>query len=66
MNEAKASLGPALRIAWASPLNQASAIGRVSVDVAEALVGRGHGVRLIATEHADFANRPRHPTTVRS
>jgi glycosyltransferase involved in cell wall biosynthesis len=66
VNEAKASLGPALRIAWASPLNQASAIGRVSVDVAEALVGRGHGVRLIATEHADFANRPRHPTTVRS
>ena len=58
----RASLGPDLRIAWASPLNQASAIGRVSVDVTSALIDRGHEVRLIATEAASLAGLPRHPS----
>ncbi len=58
---AGASLGTALRIAWASPLNQASAIGRVSVDVTNALSERGHEVRLIATEQPALAGLPRHP-----
>jgi glycosyltransferase involved in cell wall biosynthesis len=56
----KASLETALRIAWASPLNQASAIGRVSVDVTNALIDRGHEVRLIATEQPALASLPRH------
>jgi glycosyltransferase involved in cell wall biosynthesis len=56
-----APLDAPLRIAWGSPLNQASAIGRVSVDVTNALIERGHEVRLIATEHADLADHPRHP-----
>lgn len=39
-----------MKIAWASPINIRSAIGRVSADVTRALVARGHEVRLIATE----------------
>jgi glycosyltransferase involved in cell wall biosynthesis len=54
-------LAGSLKIAWGSPLNQASAIGRVSVDVTNALIERGHDVRLIATEHASLAGQPRHP-----
>ncbi|HEY2483016.1 MAG TPA: glycosyltransferase family 4 protein [Caulobacteraceae bacterium] len=50
-----------LRIAWGSPLNQASAIGRVSVDVTNALIERGHEVSLIATEHPRLASLPRRP-----
>jgi glycosyltransferase involved in cell wall biosynthesis len=57
----KAALGEALRIGWASPLNQASAIGRVSVHVTDALVERGHEVSLIATEHGSLRDEPRHP-----
>jgi len=57
----KAALDEFLRIGWASPLNQASAIGRVSVHVADALIDRGHQVRLIATEHAPLRDEPRHP-----
>jgi glycosyltransferase involved in cell wall biosynthesis len=58
----EAALGETLRIGWASPLNQASAIGRVSVHVTDALVERGHQVRLIATEHASLRDEPRHPS----
>ena len=56
----EAVLGEALRIGWASPLNQASAIGRVSVHVTDALVEAGHQVCLIATEHASLRDEPRH------
>lgn len=50
-----------LRIAWASPVIIGSAIGRVSVDVTDALIERGHHVRLIATEIQALADTPRHP-----
>lgn len=39
-----------MRIAWATPINHRSAIGRVSADVTRRLVERGHEVRVIATE----------------
>lgn len=54
------ALGEALRIGWASPLNNASAIGRVSVHVTDALVDRGHQVCLIATEYDSLRDEPRH------
>jgi glycosyltransferase involved in cell wall biosynthesis len=60
----RGQLSDRLRIAWASPVNSGSAIGRVSADVTDALIARGHDVRLIATE-ADpaLAAASRHPAT---
>lgn len=54
-----------MRIAWASPLNATSAIGRVSADVTTELVSRGRSVTFIAT---DLELGETHPTraTVRS
>ena len=59
---ARRAVPEGLRIAWASPVNTGSAIGRVSADVTDALIDRGHDVRLIATE-ADpaLAASSRHP-----
>lgn len=39
-----------MRIAWATPINLRSAIGRVSADVTRVLAARGHEVAIIATE----------------
>lgn len=49
-----------MRIAWASPIGERSAIGRVSADVCRGLVEAGHAVTVIATEMTDEAGRP-HP-----
>ncbi len=43
-----------MRIAWATPINVRSAIGRVSVDVCRTLIARGHDVSVIATETLDI------------
>jgi glycosyltransferase involved in cell wall biosynthesis len=49
-----------VRIAWATPINHRSAIGRVSADVVDRLVARGHEVCVLATEwEAD--GTPPHP-----
>ena len=52
------------RIAWAGPLNAASAIGRVGVRVAEALAERGARVDLIATDHEWTSHTPRQATAL--
>lgn len=48
-----------LRIAWAGPLREGSAIGREGVRIATGLAARGHGVELIATDHEWGAATPR-------
>lgn len=58
---ARGEVAEALRIAWASPVNTGSAIGRVSADVTDALIARGHAVRLIATEADPALCLTRHP-----
>ena len=50
-----------MRIAWASPIDVRSAIGRVSADVTRALIARGHEVRIIAAE-VEAASGQRHET----
>ncbi len=40
-----------LRIAWGTPMNAASAIGRIGVRIAGALRSRGAEVTLVATDH---------------
>ena len=50
-----------MRIAWASPIDVRSAIGRVSADVTRALIARGHEVRIIATE-VEVSSGTRHAT----
>lgn len=55
-------LDDGLRIGLASPINLRSAIGRISVGVADALIGRGHAVTFIATELDPAAAVQAHPT----
>lgn len=50
-----------MRIAWASPIDVRSAIGRVSADVTRALISCGHHVRIIDTE-VEAASGKRHET----
>lgn len=47
-----------MRIAWASPWNERSAIATFSVGVVEELLSRGHAVEVLRTEVGDAATLP--------
>ena len=47
-----------MKLGWATPLHQASAIGRVSIGVTQALSESGIEVDLLRTESADFLGDP--------
>lgn len=51
-----------MRIAWATPLNARSAIGRAGLGVAEELARRGHSLFLIDLEAQEHRTEPRHNT----
>ena len=53
-----------LRILWATPLIQRSAIGRMSRDVCETLSRAGHDVVIARTETIAYAAAPTHATTL--
>lgn len=53
-----------MRIGWASPIHHASAIGRFSIGVAEALNKRGVEVDLLRTERVGVLGEPRLPSTL--
>ena len=54
-----------MKIGWATPLYHASAIGRFSVGVAQALVRRGIEVDLLRTERAHLLAESRLPTELK-
>ena len=53
-----------MRIAWVTPTNRRSAIGRMAVSVAEELARRGHEVEIIRAESDAERDGPTHPTNL--
>lgn len=51
-----------MKFAMFSPLALTSAIGRSTSLVVQALIGQGHEVVIIRTEHGAFLDRPAHPS----
>ena len=54
-----------MKIAWITPFNQRSAIGRVSAAVTRLLWARGHQVTIIRSELRGSDPSPLHPTPLR-
>lgn len=55
----KATGGERLRVAWAGPMREGSAIGREGARIAAGLAARGHKVELVATDHEWSEAAPR-------
>jgi glycosyltransferase involved in cell wall biosynthesis len=53
-----------LKLAWVTPINTRSAIGRTGVETAEALAARGHAVEIWASEFQPDPDEPAHPTSL--
>lgn len=51
-----------MKIAWVTPVNLRSAIGRAGVETAEGLAARGHEVEIWASEFQYDPDEPRHAT----
>jgi glycosyltransferase involved in cell wall biosynthesis len=55
-----------VKIAWATPFNLRSAIGRVSADVTRELAGRGHEVVVIVADEEPLEAGLMHPTRLQT
>ena len=54
-----------MKLGWATPLHQSSAIGRVSIGVTQALAERGVQIDLLRTERARFLGEPHLPSKLK-